>query len=360
MQRVFGLDVARAAAILLVLASHTGVWMLEEWALSEPLRRALESFTFLSGFLGVELFFVLSGLLVGGIALREFEDGMDGATLKRFYLRRWLRTLPAYYVMLALLAVVLYEPVSWRHIFFLQAFTPQRPDVFSVSWSLCVEEWFYLLLPLYCFVLMRLPERQRLWFIGASILLIGVLRALVWAEFTPAFETMRRFVPIRLDALLTGVWLAALMRYRPEWFGRLQWIGWIVLPLAAGAFALHAWRHAHPETLTFLKNHAFMPWWFTVVSFSFALLLAWLCAWKQAAGMLAALVGRLSMLAYALYLTHNEIFRLLRADDALAQSVFGPVLGLVLAFGASFVLFRGVEYPFMKWRDRITYGKARA
>lgn len=344
---------------MLVLGSHSGVWVLEEWTLSEPLRRALESLTFLSGFLGVELFFVLSGFLVGGIALREFDGEVNGAVLKRFYLRRWLRTLPAYYVMLALFAVVLYEPVSWRHIFFLQAFTPQRHDFFSVSWSLCIEEWFYLLLPIYCFVLMRLPERQRVWCIGASILLVGLFRASVWVEFTPAFETMRRFVPVRMDALLVGVGLAAILRYHPDIFARLQRSGWVAQPLLALAFGIHAYRHAHPDTLTFLKAFALMPWWFTLVSLGFAWLLAWLSGWKQASGPAASAVTQVSLLSYALYLTHLDIFRALRAVPELAESALGPVLGLVLAFMASFVLFRGVEQPFMQWRDRITHGKTR-
>lgn len=361
MPRIFGLDVARAVAIWLVLAAHLCVWALEEWPLSAALRTMLESAAFLGGFLGVELFFVLSGFLVGGIALKAFERNMDARGLRDFYLRRWLRTLPAYYFVLVVLAGFKDVPFSWQHVFFLQAFEPQKPDFFSVSWSLCIEEWFYLLLPVFCFLLMKAPKQKRIWVVAAAVLAVCITRAWVWHEFTPAFETLRRFVPTRMDALFIGVGLAVVQRYHVEIWKKLQRAGWVSLPLLLVAAGIYHQRHAHPETLTLLKTYFLMPWWFTLCSLNFALLLSWLSGWKKARGAAAFVVTGSSLLAYSLYLVHNEIFLMLRADKGLAASPLGMGLGLVLAFLAAFVLFKGVEKPFMKWRDRITtHGKARA
>ncbi|HEX7914772.1 acyltransferase family protein, partial [Rudaea sp.] len=86
--RRFGLDAWRALAILLVLVGHASFWFL-------PLTRELDVWYSLA-FLGVELFFVLSGFLIGGILIDKFRSG--SFHLRQFWIRRWLRTLPNYFL----------------------------------------------------------------------------------------------------------------------------------------------------------------------------------------------------------------------------------------------------------------------
>src|SRR5579862_5720183 len=135
-KRNFGLDLARAVAISLVLCSHFYV----------P--------TEVVGIYGVELFFVLSGFLIGGILLRSITSSPHGfglSDLFQFWVRRWFRTLPNYYLFLLLYFVFLPPPprVNLKpYLLFLQNLAWPTPDFAGHTWSLTIEEWFYLLFPL--------------------------------------------------------------------------------------------------------------------------------------------------------------------------------------------------------------------
>src|SRR4051812_22345461 len=153
--RLFGLDILRCIAILLVLFAHTSFVL--------PISPAARSFCLTYfGFTGVEIFFVLSGFLVGAIFLKLMADRpFSLSSMKYFWIRRWFRTLPAYY-----LALLIYTAYSYfaehRFIFtdtynllyfvFLQNFIKPAPEFFRHAWSLSIEEWFYLLLPVWIWV----------------------------------------------------------------------------------------------------------------------------------------------------------------------------------------------------------------
>src|SRR5215469_867181 len=139
-QRIAGLDLLRALAIVLVLIAHypkTGGGLLN---------RALNL-----GWIGVDLFFVLSGYLIGGQFFKLLVEG-NKIELGDFYLRRILRTLPSYYAVLAVY-FLLNPPPSWKYIVFAQNF--DNPTRFAPSWSLCVEEQFYFVFPLFVLFVRR-------------------------------------------------------------------------------------------------------------------------------------------------------------------------------------------------------------
>src|ERR1700743_972604 len=136
--RSFGLDLARAVAITLVLIAHFA--------------KVLE----VAGYYAVELFFALSGFLIGGILYRDLFSSPDWtfAHVTRFWQRRWWRTLPNYYLSFALHSLfhLFYggfpsPQMLWRYPLFLQNASENIHFFYGVSWSLCVEEWFYLLFP---------------------------------------------------------------------------------------------------------------------------------------------------------------------------------------------------------------------
>ena len=143
--RVFGLDALRAAAILMVVSTHAFPAIYQQM----PAWFGLIGH---GGFYGVELFFVLSGFLIGQILIRYDLDLARAGTLVKFYLRRWFRTLPLFWLFLGLNVLLevgfrsrslsVSEVVS--HGFFLRNFAANRMSFFGESWSLAIEEWFYL------------------------------------------------------------------------------------------------------------------------------------------------------------------------------------------------------------------------
>ncbi len=153
-QRVFGLDLMRAAAILIVVDAHATI-ALKNYYAGAFWHHLLPD--------GVELFFVLSGFLIGGILIRTYEkEGrFDGRLLLNFWTRRWFRTLPNYYlVLLGLIVFTLLR--AWRsglphtlpptgtlatYFVFGQNFARDVSPFFPETWSLAIEEWSYLTLP---------------------------------------------------------------------------------------------------------------------------------------------------------------------------------------------------------------------
>jgi peptidoglycan/LPS O-acetylase OafA/YrhL len=204
-KRMFGLDVLRAVAILGVLISHSRYVI--------PARLENIMIVIRGGTLGVELFFVLSGFLIGTILLSLLPQLNSFLTLQHFWKRRWLRTLPNYYLFL-LINLILYLietgklPNLFPYLLFLQNWIWPQSSFYSESWSLAVEEWFYLLFPLSIFLLARIMKTNKKFLIAAFLFLIipSVLRV-VWASSGHSNwdADFRKIVWLRLDALMYGV-----------------------------------------------------------------------------------------------------------------------------------------------------------
>lgn len=214
----FGLDLVRCTAILLVLACHCGLAFHSWFLVDRP--GYLEAL----GYYGVELFFVLSGFLIGRILL-----GMIAAQPTRhdwfvFMARRWIRTLPLYLVWLAILAAV--WPEGWTHddwantwrllpwyLWFAQSLAWPPDDWFVVSWSLAIEEWFYLTFSLLLFTCRRaLAVRPAISVTLAIFLMLPLLYRLQQSSGENWNEYLHKAVVFRLDAIAWGVMVAVLLQ----------------------------------------------------------------------------------------------------------------------------------------------------
>lgn len=210
------LDVVRGVAILLAMGwhlnAHTGIAPLD--MLLEPGRRF--------GWAGVDLFFVLSGFLIGGLVLREREK-TGGFDAKEFLLRRAIRLWPVVWVFLA--AQLVLSDKSWTTFLFQNLLHVQNYWVSSIShlWSLAVEEHFYLLLAL---ILLATSGVQRL----EKPLLIGLLAIMALAPMLrigalgvgASYRDLQWQTQYRVDALACGVLLALLKQSWPAIFIRIQ------------------------------------------------------------------------------------------------------------------------------------------
>ena len=221
MSRLPGLDLLRAIAIVWVMLFHS--WMIG--GVGGPFQPAADY-----GWMGVDLFFVLSGYLIGYQLLEPLSRG-EPLRFGAFYLRRAFRILPAF---LAVLAVYLLFP-AWREAPGMQpawqflTFTVnllidyRHNQAFSHAWSLCVEERFYLLFPLLAWWLARRPARALVG--GGAVLVVAaglLLRGHASLHGKDWLESIYYPTWTRLDGLLAGVLLATIQAYRPHWWAAGQ------------------------------------------------------------------------------------------------------------------------------------------
>ena len=168
--RIEGLDTLRALAIMLVFAYHYEIFVAHAPAFGWFGK---------VGWIGVDLFFVLSGYLIGNGLL---QGGVDARrfSLRAFYARRFLRTLPSYYVVLLfyfLFPAAMgegFRPPLWRFLTFTQNVGLVPGTLFSHAWSLCVEEQFYLLFPMAVLLVARIGKPGAAVALLAAVLVAGM------------------------------------------------------------------------------------------------------------------------------------------------------------------------------------------
>ena len=361
MPRFPGLDLLRSIAIVWVMLLHSFI-----------VGGLGPDFGWLSrfGWAGVDIFFVLSGFLIGSQLLRRLQRG-EPLALRDFYWRRAWRILPAFAVVLAVYVAfpVLREAPGLAPAWQFASFTLnvlvdyERYPAFSHAWSLCVEEHFYLVFPLLAAWLAR-RQGATMHFVALSLglVLAGIaLRSAVWLH-DDALQPARNwyiedlYYPswMRLDGLLMGVALAALQVYRPQQWARLQARSRALLAAGIAVSATAFWLFRDRTGL--LANAVGWP----LLSFGFALLVLAATApqgWLGRRPVPGA--GWLAGISYSLYLSHKLAMHAVQAWLLPAlpmQAVPGPVqfalyAAAILAAGAA--LHHLVERPGLLLRDRL-------
>lgn len=366
--RVPGLDLMRALAILWVMPFHFRFVNLPS-ALSAIAR---------TGWMGVDLFFVLSGYLIGSQLLRPYLSG-DQPSLSGFYLRRAFRVVPAF---LAVLLLYLLVPVFreapglspvWQFLTFTENFRIDyfHDQAFSHVWSLCVEEHFYLVLPLLVLALMRKPSFTKALTTIIVILVCGMLiRAYIYHfQLLPLLTndedafTVRYVEKIyyptytRLDGLLMGVVLAVIKTFRSDWWRNMMAKGSALLALGLSCCAAAIWLFR--DRFSFSGAVTGFP----LLSLGLALIVASSlsprCVLSRIPGFTVP-----AILAYSLYLTHKEIGHLDHLYLTRFLSPGSPWTNFAILFSTSFLaagfLYCAVERPFLLLRERIRTPSARA
>lgn len=332
-KRNFGLDIARAISILFVLIAHKFILPVE------------------LGVLGVQIFFVLSGFLIGQILIRDFAVAGTFSTVLKFWKRRWYRTLPLYYLILVLKILVYGNPYGWKMIvyfFFLQA-NFVGIDFFGVSWSLVVEEWFYVFLPLATFIFLKkgIEPRKLLLFLISFIILFFVCRFL-WNY------SHRGIIIFQFDCLLLGVLLALVKMHFKATYTKLNspvlfWVGivgMIYLTKLLGRM----------ENVPLYDTFYRVVWYF-LVSICITVIIPFI----EQSDFLNIRIRKIkllylfftwtSILTYAIYLLHMEIFQL----DFNIPVILNGVIQMLLLYLASYVVYVVYEHPFMNLRDEFSF-----
>ncbi len=363
--RVFGLDLLRAAAILMVICAHGFVVLYPHFG--EPLGIFGHG-----GFYGVELFFVLSGFLIGQILIRADTDLAGAGNVAFFYVRRWFRTLPLFF--LFLIVNIAFERVfrahdisageALTHGVFLRNFAGFHMTFFPESWSLAIEEWFYLLFPAVLWLGLKLTKRFNAVFLGAAFTFLAfstVTRFVAASDPSATWEEGIRMVVIyRFDALMIGMlgaWLS--IRFSRTWVRFAPLCAWCGVVLLLAMYAT-LWRIENGHLAFGDDDYFARTLRFTLVSLGFGLLLPWASGWKLVAENFSSVaVRKIALWSYSLYLVHLPVFLLvsragLGPDQPmpLAKALSSFALQIGGAIFLSALLYRFFELPCTRLREK--------
>jgi peptidoglycan/LPS O-acetylase OafA/YrhL len=364
----------RVVAIVTVVAYHvTWIFMGEQGIFLDPSFFAQS----LTVFFGMDLFFVLSGFLIGSILLRSLT--LSGTQhLRRFYLRRVFRTFPLYYLVLTVLALSFpltasqHRHLLWEYTYGTNFLPLQRGQTIMFwGWSLGLEEQFYLAVPFLFFALQRFrTDRARITLLTALMALALAIRLVIFFRLRPCndgvlygalyFRTHTRF-----DTLVAGILLAVIhQRYGKDI------AGWLRTPLHRALLALPAlsclWLLLFPTMFgpdMLQLVHVFA--WGTVTSVMYLLSVplalygeGMLCQWLS-----APFFRRIATLGYGVYLVHIPIIDHVMVPAARAAQgrhwsmlfVWPMALAatMALAVAVSYGLHVAFEKPALRLRDRF-------
>jgi peptidoglycan/LPS O-acetylase OafA/YrhL len=348
--RAIELDFVRGIAIIMVMgfhfhAVHTGNYLIQ------IIEYPLKSF----GREGVNLFFTLSGFLVGGLLLRQYaETGQVDA--RRFIIRRIFRIWPAYYVL------IVFHVLAGRHpwnTFLFQNLTHLQNYLgtsITQTWSLAVEEHFYLVLPALLLVFAR-------WRLGAWTIvsvLTGicavVLTARCFAVAGGNLDGAFAYTQYRIDSLLVGVILSAIYWMKPGVYHQLAKRKWLLI---FSVVLLCAWLAFATKNLALDESIGY-----TIQALGFAALIVLVLEYSGSLrkSWIYRGVAWIGLYSYGIYLWHSLALApgdmLIRKATALG---FAPSLIWVVALTAQFaiaiaigyVTTRAIEYPFLLMRNAL-------
>jgi peptidoglycan/LPS O-acetylase OafA/YrhL len=310
------LDVLRAIAVLLVIGFH--------FELLPVISKV--------GWCGVDLFFVLSGFLISGLLLDEYlKAGSIG--LGRFWLRRGLKIWPSLYVYLLAMSPFLFFGVGWKELlataFYYSNFITQQQIIFGHTWSLAIEEHFYILLPLLLIGLIRARKIHWVpWIAGFLVIVCLLLRTFghwhVWVA-----------TPCRVDSLFAGVALAYWKRFNPSIFGAISQSRNLIV--AGALFGLLA-----------LPDKKMMIFGFTGLEIAFGIILAWSVG-RRTDSHIARGLAQIGIYSYSIYLWQQPF-------TAIHLILRGRIVSFLLAglaVGLGVMMAKVIEVPMLDLRNRL-------
>ncbi len=355
-QRLLGLDVLRFIAVMLVLLAH-GEDPPSSWP--DPLR-----LTYLTlrqgGWVGVDLFFVLSGFLVSGLLFREYKS-YGRIAVGKFYARRAWKIYPPFYVFTAI--TVALDIIKGREVWnrqlasellFVQNYFPGR---IGYTWSLAVEEHFYLLLPLSFLLISRLnrksseplkPVLALVVFVAFACLL---MRLLNW-YLSPTFTNLTHVTPshLRFDSLFWGVGISYVYHFYTNWFVvcLTPWRAWLI---AAGILTLLPAFLLPIETTPVIFTLGF-----TIFYVGSGALLCGILLCKIPSSPLVLMAATLGSYSYSIYLWHlsGKWWGIGIVEKFYPSIGFGvrTIIYVLGAFVVGITMAKVVEMPALRIRDR--------
>lgn len=334
------LDLLRAIAVMTVVFYHccnlvgVPIWL---WKWLEVL-----------GVSSVELFCILSGFLIGTIYWDEC-DRNGSVDIKVFILRRIYRTVPMYYLFMICAYIGAYilrgEEFSWTYLFFLQNYEEQMP-FYVISWTLCVEEHFYLIMPFLVWGFLKIPKRVTIISLAILFIMPLILRITFYDETIGlkfGYDVVASH--FRYETLLLGVVLSRILRYHETFFD----------------FLIKYQYAVYIATFFIISSYVFLPKlpknYFTITLSGILYGLCLIVAVRGKPIKLAtkSLVYKIAISSYSTYLAHSiwlhvwiYIFDFLNVTSAFIKV---PIM-FIWSFSIGYVVFKLLEKPIIRLRNR--------
>ena len=359
--RNYGLDILRAIAILLVLSSHALFFVIQTF----PQHENIKLISYFFGFWGVELFFVLSGFLIGKI-IKELAALDSNYWIITFWIRRWFRTIPCYFLFLFLNVVWyyhIYETLPkflFNYLIFAQNLAWEHPDFFPEAWSLSIEECFYLIFPILIIILISCGLKPKIACLisGAILLIFSTILRLVFVINEPLLTWdlgVRKIVIFRFDALMYGVFLTFFIDQIR--LAKQQKMLFLV-GLAALLVSMTAYFSLDHNRSYFLKTIGF-----SITSVGFILIMPYMLDFRLGErNYFSGFFRKTALWSYSIYLSNfliysiiqNFIFSKYYADQQDKVFVLCILCIMLLFFSCylvSAITYRMYEFPFMNLRE---------
>ena len=360
--RTYGLDVMRAVGILMVMEEHS------YHIISDFVPAGYLPIPYMDK---ISFFFVLSGFLIGNIIMNLYNrDNFGVRDVVVFWMRRWVRTVPLYLLVITGLVALRYSFTTvgfvfpWREFVFFQNFYYPEADpyyFYPEGWSLAVEEWFYFLVPAIIFIchllFSKIISKKHLLVTVIVSIIIGSTSLRVYrAMHTPEMNIYTwniwfyKIVLLRLDTIMLGFFAAFVRYYYRALWGRIKDVCFYLFLAGMTVTIL-----GH----TIWREHDFWlkTFFLTQTGVIMMLWLPKLDSMKMGKGIMVKVVTYLSKLTFALFLLNRtpilkSLMQVLPPKD-LSMALAEYLLYFVILLVSATLFHKYLEQPVMTFRERI-------
>jgi peptidoglycan/LPS O-acetylase OafA/YrhL len=369
--RVYGFDIMRGIGILVVVYAHGRSKM--------HFFPAFNDFVSVIGFWLMDLFFVLSGFLIGMILIKFYtkEQTFNLRTAYNFWIRRWFRTLPNYYLVLFLTALlwgilsgnwVFFKLKFLLHALFLQTIVTPPQFFMMEAWTLCIEEWFYLLFPVLLLVGNKLlSKREASAAVIKTNMLIAilifftvpmVLRILLYVKQTPlAWMDMSRMTFFRLDTIAMGILMAWINFYYKGFFEKRRKFFGVLFLLLMAVYLLYFYKVLMPEIDRQTSVISFTLFFLISSGASLCLTVYMKEVKMSRPHFFARFITVISLISYSMYIFHRSVVMYVIDETCRPETTFDYVFLFVVYFSVSvlfsILVYKYFEHPMTELREKM-------
>ncbi|MBI2258774.1 MAG: acyltransferase [Flavobacteriia bacterium] len=341
--RIIGLDILRSVAILLVLYSHLRIYCFEYNLYKIRID-------------GVSVFFVLSGFLIGNILIEKIRT--NKLNILHFLIFRWTKTLPSYFVILFLILIYYivtkqdFSAFNYKYVIFIQNFYTSHPSFFKEAWSLSIEEWMYIFLPLVLILNNFFKIDKLKYFISVFLffVFISIILRITYYElgiYSSLKEEFRKIILFRFDSIIFGFLVSIFYIYFHNFWKKFSLLSLFLGLICILSIELKLWNYP--------------PLYFTLESIAILFLLPYLSNKDflppKTLNYLFYFISKISYSLYLINLSFMQIifipFFLKYFSFIVPNNNFILYYYLIFTFFFAILLHYFIEIPFLRLRHKL-------